>query len=227
LEIAPDNFNAWIYKAISIFWQTTIADNRYNEAINYLDRAELIEKDNPSIQETRNYLKKNQVQWFLHLGEQEIEHGWEIYKIYATQHDLTSVIVDAAFGNPEAKENSREHFVNAMEYFLLASNYDPTHYYVLHSIRNLARDTRWVGWSSTVKNEIRLLQKIEQRDKVINDLPNLRKQLQKTQAELVKLKKEKGFWAKRKSEKTINKINSLKQKIAKYERIANLDLKYS
>jgi len=43
---------------------------------------------------------------------------------------LTSAITDAAFGSPDAKENSREYFVKAMNYFLLASYYDPTHYYV-------------------------------------------------------------------------------------------------
>jgi len=84
LEIDPENFNAWIYKAISTFWQTTVANNRYDEAMGYLNRAELIEKDNPLVQETRDSLKRSQVQWFLHLGEQEIENGWKIYNIYAT-----------------------------------------------------------------------------------------------------------------------------------------------
>ena len=195
LEIDPENFNAWIYKAISTFWQTTVANNRYDEAMGYLNRAEIIEKDNPLVQETRDSLKRSQVQWFLHLGEQEIESGWKIYKIYATQYDLASAITDAAFGSPDAKENSREYFIKAMNYFLLASNYDPTHYYVLYSIRNLARDASWVGWSSVVSNKVALLQKMEQKEKATNGLPDLRKQLQEAQANLAKLKKRKLLWS--------------------------------
>lgn len=224
LEIDPENFNAWIYKAISTFWQTTVANNRYDEAMGYLNRAELIEKDNPLVQETRDSLKRSQVQWFLHLGEQEVESGWKIYKIYATQYDLASAITDAAFGSPDAKENSREYFIKAMNYFLLASNYDPTHYYVLYSIRNLARDASWVGWSSVVSNKVALLQKMEQKEKATNGLPELRKQLQENQAKLAKLKKENGIFTGMKIDSTISKIKSLKQQIAQYEQIANSEI---
>lgn len=224
LEIDPENFNAWVYKAISTFWQTTAANNRYDEALGYLQRAELIDKDNPIIQETKDSLKRSQVQWFLHLGEQEITSGWKIYNIYATQYDLASAITDAAFGSPDAKENSREYFVKAMNYFLLAAHYDPAHYYVLYSIRNLARNTNWVGWSSAVSNKIALLQRMEQRDKAVESLPNLRKQLQEAQANLARLKKEKGFFTGMKIDSATSKIKSLKQQIAQYEKIANTEI---
>jgi len=121
LEIDPENSSAWIYKAISTFWLTTVGNNRYDEAMGYLQRAELIDKDNPLIQETRDSLTRSQVQWFLHLGEQEIENGAKIYKIYATQYDLASAITDAAFGSPEAREHSKEYLVKATNFFACIS----------------------------------------------------------------------------------------------------------
>jgi hypothetical protein len=52
----------------------------------------------------------------------------------------------------------------------------------------------------------------------------LRRQLQEAQAKLVKLKKEGGFFSGMKIDSMTNKINSLKQQIAQYERIAKSEV---
>jgi len=78
----------------------------------------------------------------------------------------------------------------------------------------LARDASWVGWSSAVSNKVGLLQKMEQKEKAINNLPGLRKQLKEAQANLAKLKKEKGFFTGMKIDSVTGKIKSLKQQIA-------------
>jgi len=67
---------------------------------------------------------------------------------------------------------------------------------------------------------------MEQKDKAIDSLPSLRKQLQEAQSNLAKLKKEKGLFTGMKIDRAVNKIKSLKQQIAQYEQIANSELKY-
>ncbi len=224
LEIDPENFTAWVYKAIGTFWQTTVANNRYEEALEYLNKAEIFEKDNPWLQETRDSLRNSQVQWFMHLGDEEIQHGWKIYNIYATQYDLASAITDAAFGSPDAKDNSREYFIKAMDYFLLASLYAPTHYSVLARIRKLSRETSWINWSSAVKNKVALLYRIEQKENAKRELPNLRKQLQMETTKLAKLKKEKGIFTGMKIDSATKKIKSLQQKISQYEKVSKVEI---
>lgn len=225
LEIDPENSSAWIYKAVATFWLTTVANNRYDEAMGYLQRAELIEKDNLLIQETRDSLTRGQVQWFIHLGEQELENAIKVAQIYTTHYDLSSALSDSLLGHPEAKEKSQEYFIKAMNYFIVASHYDPTHYYVLNSIRNIAREANWISWSSEVRNKVAFLQRMEQRDQAIESLPNLRKQLQEAQSKLAKLKKEKGFFTGMKIDSAASKVKSLKQQIAQYEHISNSELK--
>ena len=220
LEIDPENVDAWIKKAIATFWLTTVANNRYDEAIGYLLKAEQIDSEKPLISETRESLRINQSNWYLYLGRQEIENGNKIYEIYDTHYSFSDAITDSLLGSPEAKQNSQEYYVKAMNYYLLASQYDPESHVVLGSIRSLFNSTRWINWSSQVHSKVAYLQKMEQRDNAINRLPELQKQLKEAEANLAKLKKENGFLTGMKKDSSNNKIKSLKQQIAQSERIA-------
>ena len=174
LEIDPENFDAWIYKAISAFWKTTVANNRYDEAMGYLNKAEQIDKDNPRIQEVRDYLTNNQINWFLHLGDEQINHGVKVWNIYASYNTFSDSFSASVTGNPEAKNHSQEYFVQAMNYFLTAAIYNEPNYNVLRRI-NLARNYSWIGWSSNVTNKIAVLDNMEQKQNATSNLSKLRK----------------------------------------------------
>jgi tetratricopeptide (TPR) repeat protein len=221
LEIDPRNVDAWINKAIATFWLTTAANNRYDEAMGYLLKAEQIDRENPFIEETRNSLRISQSNWYLYLGKQEIERGNEIFQIYATPSSLSDAIADSLMGNASAKEHSKDCFIKAMDYYILALRYDPESRNVLQHIRSLYNSTRWINWNPVVSSKVAYLQKMESRDNAITRLPELRKQLQEAEADLAKLKKENGFFTGLKIEFAKNKINSLKQQIAQAERITN------
>lgn len=107
-----------------------------------------------------------------------------------------------------------------MNYYLIASQYDPESRTVLQSIRSLYNSTRWINWTSQVQSKVAYLQKLEQRDNATNRLPELRRQLQEAEANLAKLQKENGFLTGMKMDIANNKIKSLKQQIAQSERIA-------
>lgn len=204
LEIDPKNITAWINKAIATFWLTTGANNRYDEAMEYLLKAEQIDKDYPLISETRDFLTRNQSEWFIHLASQEIKNGAAIANIYTDSY--------------EAKKNSEEYYIKAMNNILLASHYDPTNYHNLKFINELASKVNWIDWSKEVKNKIALV-------KAIDSLLDLRKQLKENQANLEKLKRENGLFTGIKTETTTNKIKWLKQQIAEHERIVNIEVK--
>lgn len=214
LEIDPKNINAWINKAIAIFWLGTETNNRYEESMEYLLKAEQIDKDNPLISETRKLLLKNQCEILTYLAGKEISNGAEI----------SNLCTDSR----QAKLLSQEFYIKAMNHLLSVLQYDPTNYKHLKNIDELASKTNWIGidWSIEAKKKIALFKSVEQKNNAINILPNLRKQLEENQATLKKLEAENGFFTGMKIDSTIGKIKSLKQQIAQYEQIANLELKY-
>jgi transketolase len=156
----------------------------------------------------------------VYLGNQEIKSGNEIFQIYANQYSVSDAIADSLLGSPEAKQQSQEYYIKAMNYYLIASQYDPESRTVLQSIRSLYNSTRWINWTSQVQSKVAHLQKIEQRDNATNRLPVLQKQLKEAEGNLAKLKKGNGFLTGMKIDIAKNKISSLKQQIAQSERIA-------
>lgn len=214
LEIDPENFDAWINKAIATFYLNTEANNRFDEAMGYLLRAEKIDKDNPLIQNTRLRLIENQCKWYTFLGDQADAHVDKIMEIYSTTRD-------ALFGNYEANENCQEYVIKAMNYYLLASNYNPNDYTLLYKMRNLAAFGNWINWSAEVRNKISILLKYEQKNYASNRLPSLHKELQECQTKLEKLKMEKGLFMGMKIDSMKKNIESLKQGIAHCEQIVN------
>jgi len=214
LEIDPENFDAWINKAIATFWLTTVANNRFDEAMGYLLRAEKLDKDNPLIQNTRTWLMESQCKWYTLLGDQEDEHVGKMIEIYSSTQD-------ALFGHSEAKAHCQEYVIRAMDYYLLASNYDPNDFTPLIKMRNMAKFGNWISWSADVRNKLAILEKREQKYQASNSLAQLQKQLQESQAKLAKLKKENGLFTGMKIDSVKDNIESLKQQIAQCEQIIN------
>lgn len=212
LEIDPENFDAWVNKAISTYWLTTKANNRFDEAMGYLLKAEKIDSKNPVIEKTRQWLMESQCRWYTYLGDQADEQIGRMIDIYSST-------ADSLFGNMEAKEHCQEYVIEAMNYYFLASNYDPQDLTPLYKMRNLAKFGNWITWSAEVRSKITSLERIEQRLHATNRLPELKKQLQEATAKLAKLEKEKGFLSGMKIDSVKSNIASLKQQITQCERI--------
>ena len=219
LEIDPKNFSAWINKAVATFWLTTVANNRYEEAMVCIAKAEQIEKDNPLIQITRESLRDAQANWFMHLGGEEIKLGYKIFNIYNTHYTLSGALAD--LGSPTSKQKSQHYFIKAMNYFVLASKYWPDNHEILFSIRKLAQDANWINWSAEVNSSIARLQEMEQKSNAISQLSNLRRQLQESEGQLMKLKGEQGLFTELQITNATRKIKSLQKRIAQYELIVN------
>ncbi|MBV6449989.1 MAG: hypothetical protein MHPDNHAH_00707 [Anaerolineales bacterium] len=212
LEIDPENFDAWVNKAIASYWLTTKANNRFDEAMGYLLKAEKIDPANPVIETTRKSLMENQCRWYTYLGDQADEQSARIIEIYSST-------ADSLFGHMEAKEHCQEYVIEAMNYYFLASNYDSHDLTPLYKMRDLAKFGNWINWSPEIKYKISSLERIEQKNHATNRLPGLRKQLQEAITRLAKLEKEKGFLSGMKIDGVKRDISSLKQQIAQCEQI--------
>lgn len=105
LEIDPKNVEAWINKAVSTFWLTTGVNDRFGEAMEYLDRASDIAPDDAGISVARTLLIKQEAQWLNHLGNQQWETATRIHNIYTS----------GMYGsNDRARQNSHDHVLKAM-----------------------------------------------------------------------------------------------------------------
>ena len=211
LEIEPENVDAWINKAIATFSLTTSVNNRYDEAIGYLQRAEAIEKDNPLIQETRASLAIKQSQWYMHLGQQEIKNADRMNEIYSST-------ADALFGHQEAKAHSDEYVIRAMNCYLTASNYSPHDITILQVIRDLSNYGNWINWGAEVREKIEILHIRELKLEAHHRLPKLKQQLAELQARVEEIERQKGLFVGTKINILNADIESLQTQIAKYER---------
>ncbi len=214
LEIDPQNFSGWINKAVATYWLTTEANNQFDEAMGYLDTAEKIAGDDPLIEATRKRLMEGQCGWYTHLGDQADDLAGKIMDKYAATHK-------GASGYSEAKKRCREHAIKAMNYYLLASNYDPNDLTPVYKMKYLAEFGSWIHWPAEVRKKIAALESAEQINRVSKLLTRLKKQLQEIQARLANLEKEKGLLAGMKRQGAKRNLASLKRQIANCEKAIN------
>jgi tetratricopeptide (TPR) repeat protein len=206
LEIDPENYEAWINKAVATFGLTTSAHNRFDEAMRYLAKAEQIDNEDPLILQTRESLINKQVRWYIHLGDAEREYALEIFTIYASN----------IF---EAQKESTDNIIKSMDYFLTALKFDPENLDALYKVNDLAMGSSWITWSENVTEKIALFHKLQKKNNAIINLPILRNQLEEAKTGLEELKKEKGFLTKMKINFAENKIDSLERQIIECEHI--------
>ena len=82
LEIDTQNLEAWTTKAISTFWQSTRANNLYDEAISYLDKAASINPKDVRISEVQEQLTRHQTFWLTKLGNDKLESANKTYALW-------------------------------------------------------------------------------------------------------------------------------------------------
>ena len=211
LEIDPGRSQAWLDKAVATFWLTTEAENRYAEAMGYVDTAEKIDRDNPLIQSTRKRLREGQCGWYTHLGDEADAQAGKITEEAAAGEGQASDPV-------EAKRRLREYVLKAMNYYLLASQYDPDDLTPLYKIKYLVEYGNWIAWPAEVRIRIASLERKEEANRAKEYLAGLQKQFEQTQAKLAELKKEKGLTTGVKTLRVKVKMATLQRKIERQER---------
>ena len=211
LEIEPENFEAWIFKAIATFWLSTETENRFNEAMQSLNRAEKIDMDNPLLESTRKRLREGQCEWYTYLGDQV--------------NELVTSIMDENESNPnkkaglsEANAKCQEPILKAMNYYLLASKFNPQNLTPLYKMKYLAEFGNWLYWPSEVREKISHVDAIDQENKAFHRLTNLKMQLKESQTSLSNNKKDKGVISKIKMLGLKRHISSLAQQIAQEDK---------
>lgn len=216
LGLDPNNIEAWMNKAVSTFFLTTTAHNRYDEAMEYLNRAMQIAPADMRIGKTRNELTRQQGWWLNNLGEQ----AW------AASGRLWKSIADSGVGLYALKvadENSRPHYVRAMDYFLSASSYSPENIRILENIAGLVKDANWIQWSEKVYAKIKMLELLRSKKDAMDRLPKLNEELQKAQRDLALLRTQSGIFLGGKIKNAEHQISRLKADIAKLEKDASYD----
>jgi tetratricopeptide (TPR) repeat protein len=215
LEINPENVDAWINKAHATYWLTTQANNRFDEAMGYLVKAENIDRDNPKIKTTRDWLIDSRYNWYVYCGNIADAQVGKIIEKYSLSYD-------ALDGHTEAKKQCQKYVIQSMNYYMLASKCKPNEYNLLIKIRDVAKFGNWITWSNEVRNRIANIQKVEQIQQAVNLRNQLQIQLHEAETKLAKLKKKNGLFKGMKTASTINDIASRKKQIALCEKKINL-----
>ena len=210
LEIDPVNIRAWINKAIATNWLTNESENRFEEAMGYLSIAENLDKDDPLIEATRQRLRQGQSGWYTHLGDQADAMASKIMDDYAALHL-------ANMDDSEPRAHSQEYIIKAMNYYLLASNFDPGDLTPVYKMKYLAKLGDWLIWPAEVRTKIASLAQVEKKDKVSMQLTGLQRQLQAAQARLETVERQKGVFVGMRVADVKRNIAALKQQIASLE----------
>ncbi len=181
----------------------------------YLGKAENINKDNPKIKTTKDWLIDSQYNWCVYCGNIADAQVGKIIDIYSSTYD-------ARDGHMEAKKKCQKYVIQSMNYYMLASKYKPDDYNLLIKIRDVAKFGNWITWSDEVRNKIANVQRVEQIQQAVNLRNQLQIQLHEAETKLAKLNKKKGLFTGMKIDSTINNIASLKKQIALCEKKINL-----
>jgi len=216
LEIDPRNVEAWIYKAVSTFWLTTGAHNRYDEAMEYLAKASQIAPDDGRIAEARKELTSEQAQWYNYLGNQQWEMAQKRYKIEYEYYKRLAYV----WPGHNAKVASSEYATKAMEFYLQALNFAPDDTDILQNISDVAKFYDVVVWKESVNAKIRRLELLRAKMNASSRLRQLKRELQEAKSELAKLQTQSGFFVGIKINDVQNRIARLQSDIAKLEKDA-------
>lgn len=217
LEIDPENVDAWINKAIASFWFTTEAKNRYDEAMNYLQKAEGISSDNERIREVKQELIYQQAQWQIYLGNEKIKQGDDESHFISTRY--SDGLIQLAARQLEAYNKKMEYYLEAMNLFLTADSYIPNDVSVLENIEALVSSSKSFNWGDAIYKKIQILQVLRSKPIAEEKLPKIKKELQLVQQNLAALKKRNSLFDAFKLDAAEDKEKKLKEEIAKYEAI--------
>ncbi|HNQ94675.1 MAG: hypothetical protein JNJ96_06570 [Anaerolineales bacterium] len=217
LEIDPENVDAWVNKAIASFWFTTEVKNRYDEAMNYLQKAEAISSNNERIREVRQELTYQQAQWQIYLGNEKIKQGDDESHLISTRY--SDGLIQLAGRQLEAYNKKMEYYLEAMNLFLTADSYTPNDVSVLENIEALASSSKSFNWGNAIYEKIKILQLLRSKPIAEEKLPKLKQELQQVQENLAALNKRNSLFDAFKLDAAEDKEKKLKEEIARCEAI--------
>ena len=209
LEIDPSYVQAWIDKAIGTFWLTTGAHNRYSEALGYLRKAAQIAPDDKRITDAHEELKRLQAWWYNKLGNDALALALKIWNIYEG---------DTWAGGEAAAKNTLEHFLKAMDHYLMALNFDPDDIDILGNVAYCKQKGWWISWSDAVHDKLKILEMLRAKQLAEKILPKLGDELASAQATLAKLKTEGGLFVNVKIKAAEANLKRIQAEIADQER---------
>jgi tetratricopeptide (TPR) repeat protein len=210
LEIDPKDIDAWIDKAVATFWLSTGANNLYNESMEYLKKASEISPGDPRILKAKEHVTQLQAWWLNKLGVDKIKSANKIYQIYL-DGGLTGTGMNESGGS----------YIEAMNYFVAASEYSPSDIQILSNIKTCARNAHWISWNAIVNQKIQILHSLNAKQDAEKRLLQLKRELELVQEKLRKRRTEKGFLSGLIKYDEEIKIRDLKAEIAKTEKIAS------
>lgn len=200
LEIDPNNIDAWINKAVSTFWLTTGANDRYEEAMEYLNKAARISPNDRRIETTRIELTRQEATWLNRLGIKQCEAANAIYGLNVS--------------DSRARESTKDSIIKGMNYYLRASDLAPDDTVILGNIDDLYRKAYWISWSDKVKSKVSLLPTLRAKQLAVERLPILRAELNKANSNLAYLRNQKGLLIGTRTKGAEKRINHLSEQIS-------------
>jgi len=220
LEINPSDVETWIHKATATFWLTTVADNRYDEAMEYLKKAAEIAPADGRISRAKAQLTLVQARWYNDLGVSAFKISDDLWKSYKSGMILT---------RPAARQCVDE-LKKAIDYYLLAARYAPEDMTILGNLEQAA--TTGLGgrnnWGPVVQTRLESLGHLRAKKQAEANLLELRAQLQEAEAGLGRLdtkdlqgsKNRKGLFSGSRLKSTEGRMTKLRTQIAQNETVA-------
>ncbi len=209
LELDPKNVDAWIDKATSTFGLTTGGNNRYDEAMQYLAKASQVAPNDARIQQARVSLTASQAWWYTVLGNEIWEQAIKWYHIKRNAYQQ----MGSWTAGTDAKKETSEDAVKAINHYLQASHYAPNDLTILENIQHCAEFYDVVTWTDVVRRKINHLQWLRAKADSQKYLPGWKVELARLQDELARLQAQRGFMVERRTKDTENKSDRRRQRL--------------
>lgn len=224
LEINPKNIESWINKAEATFWLSTRNNQRYDEAMEYFSKAEKLALDTELILKKKKEITNMQALWLNNMGLEELKNAIDFYERMSDGglSDISLSAIAYRLDQVErAKKESTNNFIEAMIFFVQASDYAPDDINILRNIDICYQKADWIQWSekSRVKEKLNVLEKLEHKQAVENGIAELKQELTNTKEKLEKTRSKelrKGFLSKifgESEEKLVSDIEYIKKEI--------------
>jgi tetratricopeptide (TPR) repeat protein len=178
LERDPKNVDAWVYKARATSWLSTRENDRYDEAMSYVGKAETIAPDSDRVIAARQHLFEAKAAWLKERGAARFQVAQEIYN-------------NLCLDRPGHKGNryaasvaSQEPLKEALRYFCEASDLQPDDIQALEGIEKVTRDGTRIARSYEVQKKLAHLEFIRRKPPSEQRLAYARKRLPVARIEL-------------------------------------------
>lgn len=227
LEIDSKNVEAWIDKALSTFMASNSV-SIYDESVVYLKKAYAIDPKHPKIKKTLDDIVTMQTNWLNKLGIKTFERAKERYG--QLSGGISSISLEGlaykAAAVADAKSETADDFLEAMNYYLLAAGYSPSNEAILQNISHLVNHAKWLDWEKVtgVRVNLSMLDIITTKTKAEKNLSERNKELTTTKKKLMKVKGKDGFLAGLQLKSRESKIDELNKDISKLKELANINL---